>query len=81
MDDRDLRAYRILRKFKLVTLVNALLIFKDSGFKGIKNKLKEKHHKEEKIKISNLSFEPFKINLVFQNEKLYDKYKEIYQKI
>ena len=51
MDDRDLRAYRILRKFKLVTLVNALLIFKDSGFKGIKNKLKEKHHKEEKIKI------------------------------
>ena len=40
MDDRDLRAYRILRKFKLVTLVNALLIFKDSGFKGIKNKLK-----------------------------------------
>ena len=26
MDDRDLRAYRILRKFKLVTLVNALLI-------------------------------------------------------
>lgn len=80
MDDRDLRAYRILRKFKLVTLVNALLIFKDSGFKGIKNKLKEKHHKEEKIKISNLSFEPFKINLVFQNEKLYNKYKEIFPK-
>ena len=62
MDNNDIRSYRILRKFKLVSLVNAMLIFKDDGFRGIRNKLKSKKIKE--IKINNPDFKKGKVLIV-----------------
>lgn len=73
MNDNDLRAYRALKKYKIVSLVNSALIFKDSGFKGIHNKLKEKKNKNIEIS-QNIEFSPYSINIVFYNKDLYDKY-------
>lgn len=91
MDNKDIRAYNILRKYKLVSLVNAMIIFKDSGIKGIKRKLDEKklNNKNNKIAISaqqkkskntQVTFKPFKINIVFENKDLYDESNGKYNK-
>lgn len=42
MDNNDLRSYRILRKFKIISLVNGGLVLKDSGFKGVIKKIDQK---------------------------------------
>lgn len=91
MDNKDIRAYNILRKYKLVSLVNAMIIFKDSGINGIKRKLDEKklNNKNNKIAISaqqiksknnQVTFKPFKINIVFENKDLYDESNGKYNK-
>lgn len=91
MDNKDIRAYNILRKYKLVSLVNAMIIFKDSGISGIKRKLDEKklNNKNNKISISvqqrkskntQVTFKPFKINIVFENKDLYDESNGKYNK-
>ena len=91
MDNKDIRAYNILRKYKLVSLVNAMIIFKDSGINGIKRKLDEKklNNKNNKIaisaqqiksKINQVTFKPFKINIVFENKGLYDESNGKYNK-
>lgn len=70
MDNNDIRSYRILRRLKLVSLVNAMLIFKDEGFKGIVKKIKSRKLKE--VKINNPDFKKNRIILVLDencNEK------------
>lgn len=91
MDNKDIRAYNILRKYKLVSLVNAMIIFKDSGISGIKRKLNEKklNKKNNTIaipvtknagKITQLNFKPYKINIVFKSKKIYEKAHEKFNK-
>lgn len=91
MDNKDIRAYNILRKYKLVSLVNAMIIFKDSGISGIKRKLNEKklNKKNNTIaipvtknagKIPQLNFKPYKINIVFKSKKIYEKAQEKFNK-
>ncbi len=82
MDNNDLRSYNILRKLKIISAVNAALIFKDGGFKGIKRKIKEKNY-NKKTNINNLLLNPSKnnelsfkksvVNIVFSNKSLYNK--------
>lgn len=91
MDNKDIRAYNILRKYKLVSLVNAMIIYKDSGISGIKRKLNEKklNKKNNTIaipvtknagKITQLNFKPYKINIVFKSKKIYEKAHEKFNK-
>ena len=42
MNERDLRSYNVLKRYKVIELVNKVLVVKDSGFKGLMNKSKEK---------------------------------------
>jgi len=46
MSENDLRVYNILKRYKVVTLVNIALTIKDSGMKGFTRKLKERRQKK-----------------------------------
>lgn len=80
MDAKDLRSYNVLRKYKVVSLVNGLLLFKDSGFKGVIRKVRSKHAEKKngidgcsnsKNRFSDLQFYVGKIDVVLQSEKDY----------
>lgn len=65
MDSNDLRSYRILRKFKVISLVNGMLILKDSGFKGVAKKIEQKRNrKSSDLTFKNISFDKGKIVVV-----------------
>ncbi|MEG1506318.1 MAG: glycosyltransferase family 4 protein [Bacilli bacterium] len=65
MNINDLRSFNVLRKFKIVSIVNALLIFKDSGFKGIKNKLTKMNNNDNiSMKLQNPNFKIGYIDII-----------------
>lgn len=79
MDTNDLRAYNLLKRLKVIYLVNGILTFKDGGFSAIKKKLKNKKMKltdgnfteitlnsEENLQVVN--FEIGKIDVVIAND-------------
>lgn len=87
MNDNDIRAYNVLRRARIISIVNAMLIFKDSGIKGVCNKIKQKkEHKrilkygykcsvKNKTKECIVNFHEYTINVVFQNYNLFKKYR------
>lgn len=67
MDNNDLRSYRLLRKYKVISAVNGLLLFKDAGFRGVIGKVKKKReYKKEKADstLKNIVFEDGKVIVV-----------------
>lgn len=67
MDNNDLRSYRILRKYKVISLVNGGLVLKDSGFKGVIRKIEQKKQRKKMMiddSLKNISFEPNKLLIV-----------------
>lgn len=67
MENNDLRSYNILRKLKIISILNAMLLFKDNGYKGILRKLKEKKQNQcNKLSINNkMEFKKQHISIVF----------------
>lgn len=66
MNDYDLRAYRLLRKMKLAQIAKASLIIKDSGIKGLNNKINSRHQWKKNSNVDTRVFEniEFKINSI-----------------
>lgn len=66
MNDYDLRAYRLLKKMKLAQIAKASLIIKDSGIKGLNNKINSRHQWKKNSNVDTRVFEniEFKINSI-----------------
>lgn len=66
MNDYDLRAYRLLRKMKLAQIAKASLIIKDSGIKGLNNKINSRRQWKKNSNVDTRVFEniEFKINSI-----------------
>lgn len=66
MNDYDLRAYRLLRKMKLAQIAKASLIIKDSGIKGLNNKINSRRQCKKNSNVDTRVFEniEFKINSI-----------------
>lgn len=66
MNDYDLRAYRLLRKMKLAQIAKASLIIKDSGIKGLNNKINSRRQRKKNSNVDTRVFEniEFKINSI-----------------
>ena len=66
MNDYDLRAYRLLRKMKLAQIAKAGLIIKDSGIKGLNNKINSRRQWKKNSNVDTRVFEniEFKINSI-----------------
>lgn len=66
MNDYDLRAYRLLRKMKLAQIAKASLIIKDSGIKGLNNKINSRRQWKKNSNDDTRVFEniEFKINSI-----------------
>lgn len=66
MNDYDLRAYRLLRKMKLAQIAKASLIIKDSGIKGLNNKINSRHQWKKNSNVDTRVFEniEFKISSI-----------------
>lgn len=66
MNDYDLRTYRLLRKMKLAQIAKASLIIKDSGIKGLNNKINSRRQWKKNSNIDTRVFEniEFKINSI-----------------
>lgn len=66
MNDYDLRAYRLLRKMKLAQIAKASLIIKDSGIKGLNNKINSRLQWKKNSNVDTRVFEniEFKINSI-----------------
>lgn len=56
MNDYDYRSYRILNKLRVVPLVKAALIAKDSGIKGINSKIKSRKEWKKAANIDTLIY-------------------------
>lgn len=54
MNENDLRIYNFLKKCKVVSLVNAALILRDNGVKGLAKKIKEKRKKNTRVELENI---------------------------
>lgn len=80
MNERDLRSYNVLKRYKVIGLVNKVLVVKDSGFKGLMNKSKEKKDlKKYKLKSgevltneAKLKLEVGSIDVVLENSNMYE---------
>lgn len=66
MNDYDLRTYRLLRKMKLAQIAKASLIIKDSGIKGLNNKINSRRQWKKNSNVDTRVFEniEFKINSI-----------------
>lgn len=66
MNDYDLRTYRLLRKMKLAQIAKASLIIKDSGIKGLNNKINSRRQWKKSSNVDTRVFEniEFKINSI-----------------
>lgn len=66
MNDYDLRSYRLLRKMKLAQIAKASLIIKDSGIKGLNNKINSRRQWKKNSNVDTRVFEniEFKINSI-----------------
>lgn len=66
MNDYDLRTYRLLRKMKLAQIAKASLIIKDSGIKGLSNKINSRRQWKKNSNVDTRVFEniEFKINSI-----------------
>ena len=80
MNEKDLRSYNVLKRYKVIGLVNKALVVKDSGFKGLMNKSKEKKDlKKYKLKSgevltneAKLKLEVGSIDVVLENSNMYE---------
>ena len=66
MNDYDLRTYRLLKKMKLAQIAKASLIIKDSGIKGLNNKINSRRQWKKNSNVDTRVFEniEFKINSI-----------------
>ena len=66
MNDYDLRAYKLLKKYKIAQLAKVGLVVKDSGIKGINKKLISRRQWKKDSKVDTRVFENinFKLNSI-----------------
>lgn len=75
----DMRSYAILRKMRFVSLINALLIFKDGGFKAIYRKITKKDQ-NVLAKRKNDLLKNGSISIVFDKSINLDELKNVLKK-
>lgn len=81
MNENDLRSYNVLKRFKIINLVNHALVVKDSGIKGFVKKSQEKKDmKKYNLKTGDvltskakLKLEVGNIDVVLENSNMYEE--------